>query len=201
MAVGDPPLVYHAENVLFGHLGHGRGAFHVELSGQTGATSTASYGIGPKHQDLAVHQDALLLNYFSPNHFSTTGFALSAGYSRLYGPWLTLFASGDPADPAGMIAAARATAQSEINASLPGLAWMKNDLYPPQQNRSTVVGFLELETGRSFSPYYVLLTRDAGAGTDPYRVREPTYWAICDENSKFSIVGVPAYDNYTLLSK
>ena len=40
--------LYHAENVLFGHFGHGRGAFHVALSGHTGAnSSTASYGIGP----------------------------------------------------------------------------------------------------------------------------------------------------------
>ena len=141
----------------------------------------------------------MILNYFSPNHFSTTPFALEAGYERLYGPWLTLFVSGDPADPAGMIAAARATARAEINASLAGLAWMQHPLYAPPQNRSTVVGFLELDTSRSFSPYYVLLTPNARGVTDPYRVREATYWAVCDENSKFVIKGVPAGDNYTLL--
>ena len=192
--------LYHADNVLFGHFGHGRGAFHVELSGVTGnATSTASYGIGPMHQDLAIHQDALILNYFSPNHYSTTGFSVEANYSRLYGPWLTLFASGDPADPAAMLAAARATARAEINASLAGLDWMQHPLYAPPAQRSTVVGFLELDTGRSFSPYYVVLTPNARGETDPYRVREPTYWAVCDANSKFVIPGVPAGDNYTML--
>ena len=190
--------LYHAENVLFGHFGHGRGAFHVPLSGATGKTSTASFGIGPRHQDLAIHQDALILAYFSPNHFSTTGFAIEQGYSRLYGPWLTLFASGDPADPAAMIAAARATAQAEINASLPGLAWMQHRLYASPANRSTVVGFLEMNTGRSFSPLFVVLTPDTHGATDVYRLRESTYWTVCDLNGKFSIPGVPAGDNYTL---
>ena len=191
--------LYHADNVLFGHFGHGRGAFHVPLSGATGRTSTASYGIGPRHQDLAIHQDALILNYFSPNHFSTTGFALEAGYSRLYGPWLTLFASGDPAGPAAMLSAARAAAQAEINASLTGLEWMQHRLYAPPANRSTVVGFLEIDSGRSFSPFYVVLTPDAHGETDVYRLRESTYWTVCDMNSKFVIPGVPAGENYTML--
>jgi hypothetical protein len=133
------------------------------------------------------------------SHFSTTGFAVPANYSRLYGPWLTLFASGDPADPAAMLSAARAAAQAEINASLTGLEWMQHRLYAPPANRSTVVGFLEIDSGRSFSPFYVVLTPDAHGETDVYRLRESTYWTVCDMNSKFVIPGVPAGEDYTML--
>ena len=66
--------LYHHENSFFGHFGSGTnlnttfGVFFTPLGGVTDQTSAASYGVGPNHQDLAIHQDALILNYFGPNH-------------------------------------------------------------------------------------------------------------------------------------
>lgn len=194
--------LYHARNRLWGHFGSGRGAFHVSLSGATGNTSTASYGIGPQHQDLAVHQDALILNYHSPNHFGVTGFSVPAGYTRLYGPWLTLLAAGDPAQPDAMLAAAGAAAEAEIAASLGGLAWMDHPLYAPPSGRCNVTGAVAVTGADSAAPgpLYVVLTPGAGGQTDVYHVREPTYWAVSDASGRFSVPGVPAGGAYTLLA-
>jgi rhamnogalacturonan endolyase len=54
---------------------------------------------GPQHQDLAIHQDALILNYFSRNHYGEPAYPLAAGYRRLYGLWLTFFTVGTRARP------------------------------------------------------------------------------------------------------
>ena len=57
--------VYHAEDPYFGHLGSDAitnqavGVFLTPLSGITDKTSTASYGGGPLHQDLAVRRARL----------------------------------------------------------------------------------------------------------------------------------------------
>lgn len=54
--------LYHAENPLFGFAGtdpgtnQSVGTFLTPLMGVTDATSAATYGGGPLHQDLAVHQ-------------------------------------------------------------------------------------------------------------------------------------------------
>lgn len=60
--------LYHHENPFFGHYGHGAGAWFTPLGGITGATSAANYGVGPNHQDLAIHQDGIILNYMGANH-------------------------------------------------------------------------------------------------------------------------------------
>ena len=44
------------------------GVFFTPLGGVTDKTSAASYGVGPNHDDLALHQTAIILNYFGPNH-------------------------------------------------------------------------------------------------------------------------------------
>ena len=56
--------LYHHENPMFGHFGHGVGVWFTPLGGVTDDTLCAFYGAGPQHQDLAIHQDALILNYF-----------------------------------------------------------------------------------------------------------------------------------------
>lgn len=48
-------------------------------------------------------------------------------------------------------------------------------------------------------PYYVVLTPNARGETDAYRVHEPTYWTVCDAQSKFEFPGVPTGDNYTMI--
>jgi len=196
--------LYHANNTLWGHVSpsRGLGVFHVPLGGSTGTTSTASYGLGPQHQDLTVHQDALICNYFSPNHFSVTPLLALPGTTRFFGPWLTLFSGGSLNDPSALLEGARATASAEIAASRTGLPWLQHALYVPPLNRSTVTGFLELELGRSFSPFFVLLSAEWGStsSSDPYRMRSPTYWTVCDMQGKFTIPGVPAGEGYTLVA-
>jgi rhamnogalacturonan endolyase len=59
--------LYHHENPMFGHYGNGFGVWFTALGGVTDRTLGAFYGVGPNHQDLAVHQDALILNYFGAN--------------------------------------------------------------------------------------------------------------------------------------
>lgn len=61
----------HPRAQFFGHYGTDpksgwsfAGLF-TPLGGVTHETSAASYGVGPNHQDLAIHQDAIILNYFS----------------------------------------------------------------------------------------------------------------------------------------
>jgi rhamnogalacturonan endolyase len=193
--------VTYADNVLFGHVGDNRGAFHVQLSGSSGATSAAGFGRGPRVQGLAARRDAVLENAFVPSAaFSAgAGRAVDAGFSQLYGPWLTLFASG--ADAASVVAAARAVALAEINASRPGLDWMQHRLYAGPANRSTVVGFVEPNDGRNYKRFVALLAAGCDEpedGRDIYSITTPTYWATSDLLGKFTIVGVPQGSNYTL---
>ena len=194
--------LYPAENVLFGHFGGGRAVFHVALSGTTGNTSAAGFGLGPHRQGLGPRRDAVVEVGLSPSELdfgAPAPASLPAGASRLFGPSLLLFASGDPADPAAMIAAARVTALAEISASRTGLPWMNHSLYAGPGARSTVVGFIELNDARGFHRYYALLARDAsGNATDAYALRSPTLWAIGDLSGKFVIEGVPQADDYSL---
>ena len=87
--------LYHHENPMFGHYGNGFGAWLTPLGGVTGETLCAFYGAGPNHQDIAIHQDALILNYFGINHYGEPAYPLPAGYQRLYGPWFTFVTVGD----------------------------------------------------------------------------------------------------------
>ena len=188
--------LYHAEQTIWGHFGHGRGAFMVPLSGQTGNTSTASYGIGPQHQDLAIHQDALILNYFSPNHYGVPAFPLPRGYRRLYGPWLTLLVAGATNDL--VLNSARQLARREIAASLDGLPFIEHPMYPRVADRSIVIGRIKVRDGRSASGAYALLTPKTWGATDPYHLREATWWAKANESGHFEVRGIPHGDGYSL---
>ena len=123
--------LYHHENPMFGHFGHGFGVWFTPLGGVTDETLCAFYGVGPQHQDLAIHQDALILNYFSRNHYGEPAYPIPAGYRRLYGPWLTFFTTGDPDEPDAMIAQARARRPAPRSPrTAPAIAWVSDPLYP-----------------------------------------------------------------------
>ena len=193
--------VTYAETAIFGHVGGTRGAFHVQLSGTSGATSAAGFGRGPRVQGLAARRDAVLENAFVPSAaFSAgAGRAVAAGFSQLCGPWLTLFASG--ADAVSVVAAARAVALAEISASRTGLAWMQHPLYAGPSNRSTVVGFVEPNDGRSYKRFVALLAAGSDEpqdGRDVYAIASPTFWALSDLSGKFVVEGVPQGSNYSL---
>ncbi|HKU11463.1 MAG TPA: polysaccharide lyase family protein [Sinomonas sp.] len=181
--------LYHHENPMFGHFGHGFGAWFTPLGGVTDDTLCAFYGAGPQHQDLAIHQDALILNYFSRNHYGEPGYAIPAGYRRLYGPWLTFFTVGDPATPDAMIAEAARMAQAEISEHRAGAPWVADSLYPSQAQRTTLTGRVRLADGRPASDFHVILSTQDSESVFP--IAEPTYFVRTDGDGRFELPGIP----------
>jgi rhamnogalacturonan endolyase len=181
--------LYHHENPMFGHFGHGFGAWFTPLGGVTDDTLGAFYGAGPQHQDLAIHQDALILNYFSRNHYGEPGYPIPAGYRRLYGPWLTFFTVADPAQPDALIAQAARTAQAEISEHRDGAPWMADPLYPSRADRTTVTGRVRLTDGRPASNFHVILSTQDSDSVFP--ISEPTYFVKTDADGRFQMPGIP----------
>src|SRR6478752_3699687 len=182
--------LYHHENPMFGHFGHGFGVWFTALGGVTDDTLCSFYGAGPQHQDLAIHQDALILNYFSRNHYGEPAYPIAMGYRRLYGPWLTFFTVGDPNQPDAMIDQAAQTAKSEIAENLAGSNWVHDPSYPAPGARTTVTGRVRLTDGRSAANFHVILSTQAAAAVFP--IAEPTYFVKTDANGRFQLPGVPA---------
>lgn len=181
--------LYHHENPMFGHYGHGFGVWFTALGGVTDRTLGAFYGVGPNHQDLAIHQDALILNYFGANHYGLPSYPLQPGYRRLYGPWLTHVTAGHREDAPAMIAEAAAVARAEIEANRRGAAWMQDPLHPPPGERATVRGRLRIGDGRPAGGFWVLLSTQAV--TDVYAIHEPTYFVRTDADGSFTLPGIP----------
>lgn len=179
--------LYHHENPMFGHHGHGFGVWFTPLGGVTADTLCAYYGVGPTHQDLAIHQDAIILNYFGANHYGLPAYDIPQGYRRLYGPWYTFITTGDENDPDAMIADAAATARAEIAENRHGSNWIADQLYP--HDRTTVTGRVRLADGRSAADLWVLLsTEDTDAVST---IHEPTYFVRTDDSGRFVLPGIP----------
>lgn len=181
--------LYHHQNPMFGHFGNGFGVWLTPLGGVTQDTLAAYYGVGPQHQDLAVHQDALILNYFGANHYGLPAYPIPAGYRRLYGPWFTYVTTGDPASPDAMIAQAASIAVQEIADNRNGAAWVNDPMYPPPDQRAAVTGRLVLTDGRPAKDFWVVLTTQDV--TDLYSVHEPTYFVKTDAQGQFRLPGIP----------
>ena len=181
--------LYHHENPMFGHFGHGFGVWFTPLGGVTDDTLCAFYGAGPQHQDLAIHQDALILNYFSRNHYGEPGYPIAAGYRRLYGPWLTFFTAGDADQPDAMINAATRTARAEITEHRAGADWVRDSMYPRRDERTMVTGRVRLTDGRPAADFHVILSTQTSAGRVPHR--RPTYFARTDDDGRFQLPGIP----------
>ncbi len=181
--------LYHHENPMFGHFGHGLGVWFTALGGVTDDTLCAFYGAGPQHQDLAIHQDALILNYFGRNHYGEPAYATPAGYRRLYGPWLTFFTAADPSEPEAMIARAARTARDEIAEHRSGANWVRDALYPTPQERTLVTGWVQLTDGRPAANFHVILSTQTS--TDVFPIAEPAYFAKTGADGRFQLPGIP----------
>ena len=181
--------LYHHENPMFGHFGNGFGAWFTPLGGVTDDTLCSFYGAGPQHQDLAIHQDALILNYFSRNHYGEPSYPIKAGYRRLYGPWLTFFTVGDATEPDAMIAKAARTAEAEISEHRDGAPWVADSLYPSPAERTTVTGRVRLTDGRPASDFHVILSTQNSDSVFP--IAEPTYFVKTDADGRFELPGIP----------
>lgn len=195
--------LYHAENPFWGHYGGdaasntGIGAWFTPLGGVSGSTSAANYGVGPNHQDLALHQDTIVLNYMGVNHYGEPGYSLKAGYVRTYGPWLTFLTVGAYDQPATLLQQAAETAASAIASSIPFLDLVDDSqYYAPLSSRSNVSGTIRVTDGRPASDLYVLLSTEAVEGIVD-QVHEPAYWVKTGTNGSFLLPGVP-YGSYSL---
>jgi rhamnogalacturonan endolyase len=135
---------YYAETAMWGHFGHGFGVFFMPVSNE-------SYAGGPLRQELAVHQDALILNYIGGGHFGGGGTAAGRTGEKIHGPWFLYFNTGDTPD--AIIADAKHVAAAQ-KAQWP-YAWMEEPLYPVK--RTTVTGQLKISHGRSAAGAYVIL--------------------------------------------
>jgi rhamnogalacturonan endolyase len=142
---------YYAEAPMWGHYGHGFGVFFIP-------TSTESYAGGPLRQELAVHQDALILNYIGGGHFGGGGQAPGRNGEKIHGPWYLYFNTGDTPD--AIIADAKKTAVAE-KAKWP-YRWVDEPLYP--LNRTTVTGQLKLTHDRSAAFATVILGQPENPG-------------------------------------
>ena len=150
---------YYAETSMWGHYGHGFGVFFMPVS-------LESYAGGPLRQELAVHQDALILNYIGGGHFNGGGTATARNGEKIHGPWFLYFNTG--ATSAAIIADAQKVAATE-KPKWP-YQWMDDPLYPLK--RTTVTGQLKLTHDRSTAYAYVILGQPnnpgrAGGGGGP----------------------------------
>ncbi|ERL90544.1 rhamnogalacturonate lyase [Dendroctonus ponderosae] len=71
-----------------GVYGNGFGAFVV-------SPSREYHGGGPLKQDLTVHQECLVANYFVSGHFGTPEVTAEPGWTHIYGPFLLYFPTGN----------------------------------------------------------------------------------------------------------
>lgn len=143
---------YYAETDMWGHYGHGFGVFFIPVS-------LESYAGGPLRQELAVHQDALILNYIGGGHFGGGGTAAGRNGEKIHGPWYLYFNSGESNE--AVIADAKKVAAAE-KSKWP-YRWMEEPLYPVR--RTMVHGELKVSHGRSAAGAYVIL----GQPTNPTR--------------------------------
>lgn len=167
---------YMAENPMWGHYGHGFGVWFMPVS-------TEYYAGGPLRQDLMVHQDALILNYFQGAHYGGGGSGAFRDDQKLFGPWYTYVNSGEAAQ---MISDARKKAAVE-QAKWP-YRWMDEPLYPLR--RSQVTGQLKVADGRSAARAMVVLGKP---GEEIYKqAGDFLFYAQADAAGRFTIPHVRA---------
>jgi rhamnogalacturonan endolyase len=152
--------LYYANTPMWGHYGHGFGVFFMPVS-------VESYAGGPLRQELAVHQDALILNYIGGGHFGGGGSATGRTGEKMHGPWFLYFNTGDT--PEAIIADAKKVAAQQ-KTKWP-YAWMDDPLYQPK--RTNVTGQLTLTHGRSAAFAYIILGQPGNPPRTPGGGRGP----------------------------
>jgi rhamnogalacturonan endolyase len=165
---------YMAETPMWGHYGHGFGVWFMPVS-------TEYYAGGPLRQDLMVHQDALILNYFQGSHYGGGGSDNFKDGQKLFGPWFTYVNTGDNA---AMIADAKKKVTAE-QAKWP-YRWMDEPLYP--LDRTRVTGQLQVE-GRG-SPAYAMVVLGK-PGQEIYKQGgDFMFYGKADASGRFSLPNV-----------
>ncbi|CAG9766945.1 unnamed protein product [Ceutorhynchus assimilis] len=101
-----------------GVYGNGFGAFII-------SPSREYHGGGPLKQDLTVHQECLITNYFVSSHFGTPPTVAAPGWNHIYGPWLIYFPTGNNNAIMSSVVKQVTTEQSRWP-----YAFVKDDEYP-----------------------------------------------------------------------
>ena len=165
---------YISETPMWGHYGHGFGVWYIPVS-------TDYYAGGPLRQDLMVHQDALILNYFQGAHYGGGGSDNFKDGQKLFGPWFTYINTGDNT---AMIADAKNKVKVE-EAKWP-YKWMDDPLYP--LNRTTVTGQLKIDGPGSPAHAMVVLAKP---GEEIYKQGgDFIYCGKADATGKFTLPNV-----------
>lgn len=138
---------YFSRNPAWGQYGHGYGFFLIPVS-------TEYYPGGPQKQELLVHYDGIVLNYFTGSHFGTGNLHVPLNWQKFYGPFYQYFNEGE--DGAVLYADACATALEEQK-KWP-YSWVNHPLYPLE--RSHVTGRLVFSEGTPCKDTTVVLGND-----------------------------------------
>lgn len=142
-------------------------------------------------QDLAIHQDAIILNYFVANHYGVPNLPVSKGQVLFRGPWLTHIS----ALPAGsteqqLLDDAAAVAGANIAQSMTYLPFIDNQPLYPTTARANVTGRITVTDGRPGADLYVLLSEVVA--DDVYTIKQPTYFVVSQgAEGSFTLPGIP----------
>ena len=102
-------------------------------------------------QELLVHYDGILLNYFTGSHFGTGNLHVPVGWKKFYGPFYLYFNEGNDPEELYRDALAKAAGEQE---KWP-YQWVNDPLYP--KVRSNLSGKLLLEDGSPCADTTVIL--------------------------------------------
>lgn len=175
---------YFSKNPAWGQYGHGYGFFVIPVS-------TEYYPGGPLKQELLVHYDGIVLNYFTGSHFGTGNLHVPIGWKKLYGPFYQYFNEGN--DPELLYRDALRVAEAEQK-KWP-YQWVKEPLYP--LIRSRVTGQLLFHDGTPCSNATVIL----GQKGLPVERQSADYlfYTETDQNGRFVLKNV-RFGRYSLFA-
>lgn len=173
---------YFSKNPVWGQYGHGYGFFLIPVS-------TEYYPGGPMKQELLVHYDGILLNYFTGSHFGTGNLHVPVGWKKFYGPFYQYFNEGDDPEELYRDALQKAAQEQE---KWP-YQWVDDPLYP--KVRSNVSGRLAFGDGSPCRDTTVVL---AQGGLEVERQSAGyIYYATTDADGCFTLKNV-RFGDYSL---
>ncbi len=183
---------YFSENPAWGQYGHGYGFWLIPVS-------TEYYPGGPLKQELLVHYDGIVLNYFTGAHFGTGALHVPIGWKKFYGPFYQYFNKGDDPDALYQDALARA---AEEQKKWP-YQWVCDPLYPLV--RSEVKGRLTFEDGSPCTDTTVILGKggfDSGLNNSLVIEKQSSdyiYYTTTDAEGNFTLKNV-RFGTYALFA-
>jgi rhamnogalacturonan endolyase len=173
---------YFSENPAWGQYGHGFGFFVIPVS-------TDYYPSGPLKQELLVHYDGIVLNYFTGAHFGTGNLTVPKNFKKFYGPFL-VYINSDKEDSSLYADALKKAEEEQKKWPYP---WVSHELYPLL--RSTVKGTLTFSDGSPCRHTTVVLAKNEicfERQSDSY-----IYHTTTDSMGNFIMKNV-RFDTYTL---